>query len=454
MQRRKTVKPHDAPKTARRGSSLVAGKQKQIAQLARERDEALQRLAAASEVLQIISRSPGELEPVFRAMLANAVQICGADFGMLFRFEDAAWRAGAMFGVPLAFAEFWQRGPQSPGPRTALGRVAETKQMVHIADVTAEPAYVEGEAIFVAAVNLGGFRTILSVPVLNGNELVGAIAIYRTEVNPFADKQVELVTNFASQAVIAIENTRLLNQLRQRTDDLSEALEQQTATSEVLQVISSSAGELQPIFQTMLSSATRICDATFGDLYLRDADGFRMVSTHNSPPAFAAARTPDRLLRPPSDAPLGLVSRTLQVAHVHDIRTIRSYITGDSFVTAGVELAGYRTILAVPMLKDNKLVGAITICRLEVRPFTEKQIELLTNFAAQAVIAIENTRLLNELRRIVAAADRHCRGAQGHQPLDVRSADSARYADRIGRASVRGRHGGDQRATTARVIAT
>src|SRR5262249_51323177 len=238
------------------------------------------------------------LEPVFNAMLEKAVRICDANFGMLFRVENGAVSAAAMFGVPPAFAEFWQRGPQRPGPRTALSRVVETRQTVHIADVKVEPAYVEGEPVFVAAVSLGGFRTLIGVPMLKDDELVGVIAIYRQEVRPFSDKQIELVQNFAAQAVIAIENTRLLNELR-------ESLQQQTATAEVLTVISSSAGELQPVFKTMLAKAVELCAASFGAMWLVDGEGYRTAAMHGDlPKAYVEQWRSGTLHLPKADIPM------------------------------------------------------------------------------------------------------------------------------------------------------
>jgi GAF domain-containing protein len=223
--------------------------------------EALEQQAATSEVLQVISSSPGELEPVFQAMLANAVRICEARFGNLYLHEHGALRFVAGHNVPRAFAEARRRGPFRPAPGSAFGKLIRTKQMVHHADTAATQPYAEHDPAVVDAVELGGVRTLVVVPMLKEGELVGAIAIYRQEVRQFTDKQIELVTNFAAQAVIAIENTRLLNELR-------ESLQQQTATADVLQVISSSPGELEPVFKAMLENAVRICGAKFGNLML------------------------------------------------------------------------------------------------------------------------------------------------------------------------------------------
>ena len=396
-QRRKTLKRRNAPKTARRSSSLAASKETNVARLARERDEALEQLAATSEMLQVISRSPGELEPVFEAMLANAARICEARFAILYLHDGNAFRAvAATHDAPPAYVESRKRDPAiRPAPDAPLGRVASTKQIVHIADLSKLQSYIEHHPFVVAAVELGGFRTALGVPLLKDNQLVGSMNIFRQEVRPFTDKQIELVKNFAAQAVIAIENTRLLNELR-------ESLQQQTATADVLKVISSSPGELEPVFNAMLENATRICDAEFGTLYLREADAFRAVAIHNAPPAYVQARK-RALVRPPPDSALGQVVTTHQVAQIDDITKTKSYIERDPYIISAVELGGYRTIAAVPMLKDDELVGAILIYRQEVRSFSEKQIALLRNFADQAVIAIENTRLLSELRQRTGA---------------------------------------------------
>src|SRR5262249_10634140 len=249
----------------------------------------------------------------------------------------------------------------------------------------------------VAFVDLAGARTFLIAPMIKENELIGTIGIYRQEVRPFTDKQIVLVKNFAQQAVIAIENARLLNELRQRTGDLSEALEQQTATSEVLQVISSSPGELAPVFQAILANAVRICGANFGNLYRRDGEEFQLVAHHNTPAALVEERK-RKPNRPGPKTALGRMATTKQVVQVADITAGPSYAERDPWTVGAVELAGIRTGVAVPLLKDNELIGAITIYRQEVRPFTDKQIGLISNFARQAVIAIENTRLLNELR--------------------------------------------------------
>jgi GAF domain-containing protein len=529
-------------------------------------------------VLRVISSSPGELEPVFEAMLANATRICEAKFGTLQLRENGAFRVAAMHNPPPAYAEARRRNPLIvPSSHNALGRVIATKRPVHIADYTEEAAYRLRDPLAVSIVELAEARTLVIVPMLKEGELIGNLLLYRQEVRPFTETQIALLTNFAAQAVIAIENARLLNELRQRTDDLtesldqqtatsevlrvissspsdvqpvlasvaenaariceaqfasivivendalrvamrlgevgwpvgeqipldrstiagrsiidmrpiqvadlqqagdefalgrqyaseigshtvlsvpliregralgsitilrtevrpfeqkhiallstfadqaaiaienvrlfeaeqqrtrelSESLEQQTATSEVLGVISSSPGELESVFAAMLENATRLCGANFGVLFRSEGDAFRCVALHNAPPLYAEMRQREPVFRPTPTTAIGRAAATRQAVQIADAQLVPGYFdVPQGFTRTGVvSLAGARTVLAVPMLKENELVGAIVIYRQEVRPFTDKQVALITNFAAQAVIAIENTRLLNELRQ-------------------------------------------------------
>ena len=396
--------------------------------------QSLEQQTATSDVLRVISSSPGDLEAVFRTMLENATRICEAKFGTLDLYDGSGLRLAAAHDVPPVFTEVRGEGPFQPAPGGILDTAMKTRRTVHIHDLATTDAYAQRHPRMVDAVEVAGIRTAVGVPMLKDEKLVGIIAIFRQEVRPFTEKQIELFTNFAAQAVIAIENARLLNELRQRTTDLTErtadlteALEQQTATSEVLQVISSSPGDLEPVFASMLEKAVRICDAGFGNIYRVEGDGLRNVATHKTPAVFVEALRSSPYFRPGPKNPVRRMMETKAVVHVVDNATTEAYAEREPIAVASVELGDTRTLMVVPMLKDNELVGAFTLARQEVRPFTDKQITLVTNFAAQAVVAIENERLLQELR------ERTEQVVKLNQQLEHRVADQVGEIERMSR---------------------
>ena len=579
-QRRQTVRRRNTAKVAHRRKRPAANVAERIALLTRERDEALERQTATSEVLTVIGSSPGELEPVFNAILENATRICEAKFGTLYRYDGGVFYPVTFHKVPSSFADFLRkRGSFVPPSGTPLDRLLRTKEVIRTADDSAAE-------IPSPSARLAGAKSHIVVPMFKNDELAGAIVIYRQEVRPFTDKQIELVQNFAdqaviaientrlinetkealeqqrasaevlnvisnsvsdaepvfekivescerifatsriglnligpdglvhagaygkfpgaeklrrenfphpvpgsateaaisagrpiqypdalsdsdvpqygrraakivgfrafviapllsegrglgaifvgretigsfsdkeiallktfaAQAVIAIENTRLLNELRKRTDDLSEALDQQTATSEVLKVISSSPSDLRPVFQSMLENSVRICEAKFGQMFLCEGDKVRAVAQLDVPAALVQWDEQRGAFQPSAEGGLMRAMRTKKVIHIDDFLS-------EQPSNPVVKLGGARSYIAVPMLKERELVGVIVIYRQEVRPFTEKQIDLVQNFATQAVIAIENARLLNDLNKL-------------NQQLEQRVAEQVSEIERMGK---------------------
>src|SRR6516165_6986148 len=361
------------------------------ARLLNELRQSLQQQTATADVLKVISRSTFDLQIVLDTLVESAMRLCRADNVVIFLREGENYRLTANYGYSREYEDFMRRHPIAPGRGTIAGRTVLERRPVHVLDILADPDYT-----MVEAQRLGGFRTMLGVPLMRDETPIGVMTLLRIFVKPLSDTETDLATTFADQAVIAIENVRLFAAEQQRTRELSESLEQQTATSEVLKVISSSPGELEPVFQAMLENATRICEANFGVLVLREGDLFRHVALYGAPPAFAEYKTKNPTIR---YDPKMVSTRALAAKQVVQVADVAAEGLTHPDRVAFVELAGARTLLAAPLVKEDELIGVINIYRQEVRPFTDKQIDLVKNFAAQAAIAIENARLLKELRQ-------------------------------------------------------
>src|SRR5215472_14789046 len=351
---------------ARPRSSSAASQESEIAQLRRELDEAREQQAATADVLKSISRSTFDLKAVLDTLAEAAATVCEALNATIYLRDEDFAILGAHFG-PL--------GGNPIGTRQALninwlsGRAVLEARTIHVADLSESDEYPEGKE----RARRFGHRATLTVPLLRDQKAIGGICVRRREVRPFTDKQIAQVQNFAAQAVIAIENTRLLNELRQRTDDLTGSLERQTATSKVLEVISSSPGDLKPVFEAILENAVRLCGAKFGNLYLREGDGFRAAAMHNAPLAYAEQRA--GIVHPSPHSTSYRATQTKQPAQIADITKLQAYVEGDPWLISAVSLGGYRSALAVPMLHEDEPIGAITIFRQEAGAFADKQIE-------------------------------------------------------------------------------
>ena len=396
--RRRVVEPRAPAKIGRHRKSANVDTAERIAVLEHRLNEALQQQTATADVLKVISRSAFNLQTVLDTLVKSAVRLCEADSGILRTREGDIYPVAATCRLAEQQRDRFTRYSTQPDRGSLFGRAILEGRTIHVSDVLADPEYDRLRLRDLVTVRAG-----LAVPMMRDGTVVGVVTLQRKEPRPFSDSQIQLVTTFADQAVIAIENVRLFEAEQQRTHELQESLEQQTATADVLKVISKSPGELKPVFEAMLASAVRICGAKFGNLWLCEGNTFRVNAMHGAPPAYADFLRRNSVIHSviPGTA-LGRIVRERQAIQIPDAENEKAYAKGTPFYTGTIELARARTIIAVPLLKDEELVGAIVIFRQEVRPFTERQIELLTNFAAQAVIAIENTRLLNELRESLA----------------------------------------------------
>jgi adenylate cyclase len=397
--------------------SALANPEHLIADLQCQLAEAREQQTATAEVLQVINSSPGDLAPVFDTMLAKALRLCEAAFGILFIRRGEEFVAGATRGLPRVLEDY-VRTPFRPSPDGFFRRAAEGQDVEQFEDVSAPQVLAADDPRRAAYVEHGAARTALNLALRKDGVVLGGFSIFRQEVRPFTDKQIALLQNFAAQAVIAMENARLITETR-------EALEQQTATAEVLQVINSSPGDLARVFEAMLDKAIRLCGAAFGGLAVFEGSSYRVVATHNLPQPLVEVWRGILPIRP--ETSFGRIARGETMVHIADISKDETYRIGSPMRRAAVDLGGARTALWVALQKDGVSIGTFAVWRQEVRPFSEKQIALLQNFAAQAVIAMENARLLSELRQ------RTDEVAELNRGLEARVAEQVEELRRVGR---------------------
>src|SRR5215471_19369915 len=376
---------------------------RELAEVRGHLSEALEQQTATSEVLRAITSSPGDLKPVFEAILTNARRLCEAKFGHLLIYDGERFRVAAVHAAPSTLTDFLNRGPFPAGAATGLGRLASTKRVVHVADLKAEQAYLDRDPLRVATVEGAGARTGLAVPMLKENKLVGAIVIYRQEVRPFTDRQIELVSTLADQAAIAIENVRLFDDVQARTRELTESLQQQTATADMLKVIGRSTFDLQAVLDTLTESAARLCRADRAAIRLAKDGAYHHVASYGFTPE-QKEYMKEHALRPDRGSVTGRVVLQGKAVHVVDTKA-----DAEIRLTVGSGFANVRTVLGVPMLREGTPTGVLILTRSTVEPFTDKQIELVTTFADQAAIAIENVRASEHKSQFVASMSHELR---------------------------------------------
>jgi GAF domain-containing protein len=361
------------------------------ARLLTEQREALQQQTATAEVLEVINASPGNLAPVFDAMLERAVRLSESAFGMMNLYENNRFKGVALRGVPPGILS-WEAAPQ-PGPHNALTRLVNGEDVVHIEDLKAYRSYVEGDPRTRNLVDICGARSLLAVALRKDGKLVGTLTAYRQEVRPFSDKQIALLEGFAAQAVIAIENARLLDELRQRQAELARSVDELTATGDVLKIISRSSVDLKTVLDTLVERVARLCHADQGYMFRRHDELHHLVAAYGvSPAGEEFIRTHPFL--PERGTTSGRVAMERRPVQIEDVCSDPEYTYNE-----GQQIAGFRTMLGIPLLREDTLVGVFVLGRTRVEPFTDKEIELVTSFADQAVIAIENARLFEEIRQ-------------------------------------------------------